>query len=324
MSKRKRPVWWAVGAVMGIGVLGVVGAVWAFGPRVGIWLVPPSPERYGQDIVRMLDSGLYAHGPQWETARQQALDALTSVSSFEEADAALADAVQVAGGHHSHIIPASSGTDDPDVGPVMPSVTVDGGIATAVVPEFTGDPATGKRYATTLADGLVGADACGVIVDLRGNGGGDMGPMLAGLAPLLPDGVVSSFVIGEQRTTVRLSDGTVSGGGTTTTTAAGATTLDLPVAVITDAGTGSSGEQTAIAFRGLDRARSFGAPTAGYASVNQTMPLYSGSTLALAVGETEDRTGERYGDAPIPPDQPSDDPVADATAWLTGQCGGVS
>lgn len=203
---------------------------------------------------------------------------------------------------------------------MLPTVTVDGEIATAVVPEFTGDPAAGQRYADTLAEGLVDADVCGVIVDLRGNGGGDMGPMLAGLAPLLPDGEISSFVIRDQVTTVRLTDGKVSGGGTTTSTAAGATTLDVPVAVLTDGGTGSSGEQAAIAFRGLDRARSFGLPTAGYASVNQTMTLYSGSTLALAVGETEDRTGARFGDAPIAPDQLSEDPVADATAWLTGQC----
>lgn len=320
VSKRMRPVWWTVSAVMAVGVVGVLGAVWAFGPRIGIWLVPPSPERYGQDIVRMLDSGLYAHGAEWATARQEALDALASVHSFDEADAALADAVRVAGGHHSRIIPASSSSSDADGGPVLPTVTVDGGIATAVVPEFTGDPTAGQRYADTLAEGLVDADVCGVIVDLRGNGGGDMGPMLAGLAPLLPDGDVSRFVIRDQVTTVRLTDGTVSGGGTTTSTAAGATTLDVPVAVLTDDGTGSSGEQAAIAFHGLDRARSFGLPTAGYASVNQTMTLYSGSTLALAVGETEDRTGARFGDAPIAPDQLSQDPVADATAWLMGQC----
>ena len=46
-----------------------------------------------------------------------------------------------------------------------------------------------QRVATAQAAG-----ACGWIVDLRGNTGGNMYPMLAGLAPLIGDGVLGSFV----------------------------------------------------------------------------------------------------------------------------------
>src|SRR5699024_11307164 len=53
--------------------------------------------------------------------------------------------------------------------------------------------------------------AC-VVVDLRGNGGGDMGPMLAGLSPLLPDGDALFFhsAMGDSPETV---DGTSTSGG---------------------------------------------------------------------------------------------------------------
>jgi carboxyl-terminal processing protease len=313
--------------VVVVGALAVVGtgvAAWQLGPRVGLWVVPPSPARYGQDAVRQMDAGLYAHGAAWDAARRTALEELRSVTSFDEADEVLRVAVAVAGGHHSTVLPDRE-PDAEVTDPPAPTVEVHDGVATAAVPEFTGDAAAGRRYAETIADGLAASGACGVVVDLRGNGGGDLGPMLAGLAPLLPEGVLGSFVIGDTVTDLRLDGGRFTGGGTPTSTDSGATALRVPVAVLTDGGTGSSGEQVVLAFRGLDAVRTFGEPTAGYASVNRSSTLFSGSTLVLTVGETRARTGEVFGDQPIPPDEAT--AVADAPAgaarWLAAQgCGG--
>lgn len=307
-------------AVVGVVAVTATGvAAWQLGPRVGLWVVPPSPARYGQDAVRQMEAGLYARGPAWDEARASALTALEQVTSFAEADDVLRAAVVVAGGHHSTVLPpgaADGGTADD----LAPSVRVDGGIATAVVPAFTGGTAAGDAYAETIAAGLAGSGACGVVVDLRGNGGGDMGPMVAGLAPLLPEGVTGSFVVGDRVTDLRVDDGRFTGGGTPTRTQSGATALDVPVAVLTDGGTGSSGEQVLLAFRGLDDTRTFGEPTAGYASVNRSTTLYSGSTLVLTVGQTRARTGELFGDEPIPPDEavPAVDAPARAAQWLAG------
>src|SRR5690606_1433128 len=59
--------------------------------------------------------------------------------------------------------------------------------------------------ATALADSLHTAvrsleakGACGWIVDLRGNGGGNMWPMLDGIGPLLGDSIVGFFGSGAE------------------------------------------------------------------------------------------------------------------------------
>lgn len=297
------------------------GLVWFVGPRFNVWLVPPTPQRYGETVLTMLDGGLHASSPQWHDERERARTAIAQAATLEDVDAVLAEAVQVAGGPHSTLVPAR--TDATAPAPQQPaSVERDGGVATLVVPEFTGDLAAAQAYTDTLATGLAEPGVCGVVVDLRGNSGGDMGPMVAGVAKLLPDGVLQTFVTGERRSEVRLTRGRVTGGGTSITAPRATPRLDVPVAVLVDERTASSGEQTLIALRGREGVHVFGVPTAGYASVNQQIPLYTGATLQLTVGVTESHTGELLGETPIPPDTDtrSGAAAADAArAWLTEQ-----
>ena len=97
--------------------------------------------------------------------------------------------------------------------------------------------------------------------------------------------------------------------------------LDVPVAVLTSGTTASSGEQTLLAFRGLDNARVFGDPTRGYASVNQEYPLYTGRTMVLTTGISQARTGERFSEEPIAPDVevPSQEAPAAAAEWIASR-----
>jgi hypothetical protein len=300
-------------------VVAGVGLVWFVGPRFNVWLVPPTPQRYGDTVLTMLDGGLHASSPQWHDERERARGAIATAATLEDVDAILAEAVQVAGGPHSTLVPARTGDTAP--APQQPaSVERDGGVATLVVPEFTGDLAAAQAYTDTLATGLAEPGVCGVVVDLRGNSGGDMGPMVAGVAKLLPDGVLQTFVTGERRSEVRLTRGRVTGGGTSITAPRASPRLDVPVAVLVDERTASSGEQTLVALRGRDHVRVFGVPTAGYASVNQQIPLYTGATLQLTVGVTESHTGELLGEEPIPPDTDTGSGAAAADAaraWLT-------
>lgn len=80
--------------------------------------------------------------------------------------------------------------------------------------------------------------------------------------------------------------------------------------------TGSSGEATLLTFRGLDNVRTFGAPTAGYASANKPFDMPDGSELILTTGCDVARTGEVFCDDPIAPDVPTHTPMEDALAWL--------
>ena len=92
--------------------------------------------------------------------------------------------------------------------------------------------------------------------------------------------------------------------------------LDCPVALLTDDKTASSGEATLLCFRGLEKARTFGAPTAGYASANAPYPMPDGSQLILTTGCDMARTGEIFCDDPIAPDVTTDQPLEEATKWI--------
>ncbi|MGB9280704.1 MAG: S41 family peptidase [Pseudonocardiaceae bacterium] len=161
------------------------------------------------------------------------------------------------------------------------------------------------------------------IVDLRGNTGGSVHPMLAAVGPLL--GAVT-FLSYQRR----------AGGGARFTYQPGrllnngTPTLDLPtvpqdssglpVAVVHDGRTASAGEGVAVAFSGRQRTRTFGSATAGVPTGNVLRRLPDGSMLAVTVSVAVDRKGRRYTSA-LFPEEPSDqtltDPIHQARSWLT-------
>ena len=92
--------------------------------------------------------------------------------------------------------------------------------------------------------------------------------------------------------------------------------LRVPVAVLQEGMTASSGEAVLLCFKGMERVRFFGSDTAGYCSVNTVHNLYDGARIQLTVGSVVDRTGRIYCENPIPPDVVTDRPDEDAAAWI--------
>jgi carboxyl-terminal processing protease len=96
---------------------------------------------------------------------------------------------------------------------------------------------------------------------------------------------------------------------------------DLPVAVLISGQTASSGEAIAVAFRGRDETRFFGAPTFGISTANRVYALADGAMIVLTVAVFADRAGVAYGGA-LPPDEVTTAGTAtiDAAAvWLMTQ-----
>lgn len=233
----------------------------------------------------------------------------------------------------------------------MPSVArVPVGAKTAAlvtVPMMMGGGAKATAYAQTLFDGLAASagQRCGYIVDLRGNGGGNVWPMLAGLSPLLgepwngydlkPDGSISTYV------TIRRGKATIVDKADAN---AGVTFLELerwkplpklvmaPVALLIDDAVASSGEGVTLAFEGRPNSRSFGGKTYGLASSNEGFMLADRVNVVVTSGLMIDRFRRTYPDGvtpdevvPNPPsaDGPSDPVVEAARRWLASQpaCG---
>ncbi|OQP57184.1 hypothetical protein A3860_11515 [Niastella vici] len=135
------------------------------------------------------------------------------------------------------------------------------------------------------------------IVDLRGNTGGNMWPMLAGLNALIKDGVAGYWVSSKKKKLKWYSYGR---GMMGTGKFYKIKKLASPIAVLIDSFTASSGEMTAISFLGLPNVKTFGQPSAGYTTANFTFTLSNGTILQLATSYAADRKKKVYKDKIIP------------------------
>jgi carboxyl-terminal processing protease len=142
----------------------------------------------------------------------------------------------------------------------------------------------------------------GWIVDLRGNVGGNMWPMLAGIGPVLGEGDdLGEFFDTDGHSFWRYRDGVaaeVENGKADAYPAVAGKAYHLAgtpeVAVLIDRSTGSSGEAIAVAFRGRPHTRFFGEHTQGSSTVNETFALSDGASMWLTIGVQADRTGKQY------------------------------
>ena len=291
----------------------MLAAVYFLGPSYGGALLgkPYIPFNTSEKRINtaMVDTaaytGIYGESEEFQRAREAFKEDPTNAEL-------LVAAIDAAGGKHSKVFNTEK---EKAIDNAEPSVSFEDGILRATVPSI-GRHDDGQAYADTLAQGLTAhPEACAAVVDLRGNDGGDMGPMYAGLSPLLPDGTALSFVSRMGTSDVVIDGNSVTGGGTPTTTSGGK--LEVPVAVITDDETASSAEATLLAFRGLDNVRTFGEPTAGYASANVVLDYPDGRSLMLTTAKDKARTGEEFAEDPIAPDAPE----FELDSWLASRCG---
>jgi carboxyl-terminal processing protease len=176
----------------------------------------------------------------------------------------------------------------------------------------------GEQFAQHIQDLIRTLDTqnqiSGWIVDLRGNGGGNMYPMMAGLKPLIGNGPLGYFVKGKNKTEWQI--------GVKVANPYKLKDANGHIAVLIGPRTGSSGEMTAITFIGKNNSKLFGEPSAGYVTANSMHALSDGSKLLLASSYCADRTGKKYLDR-IYPDvvaktqKDSDIALTAATNWLT-------
>jgi carboxyl-terminal processing protease len=174
----------------------------------------------------------------------------------------------------------------------------------------------------------------GWIVDMRGNTGGNMWPMLTGIGPILGEGTVGSFSAADGSIPWFYQDGKT---GTRSTAGLETVSLNLqdaplrmtalpPVAVLVDSSTANSAEAVAIAFHGRAQTRFFGQPTAGKSTAVQPFKLADGAEIYLTTAVDADRAGKLFPDGLTPDEvlpavsalpQPGNDAVVTAAqSWL--------
>jgi hypothetical protein len=265
----------------------------------------------------------------WKSFRATVLAEAAGAQTVAETYPAIRTALRLLGDGHTIYRPAA--------GPVIwvPNRTCSAAaVTTPVLPAtigyvrvswFSGDAAQATAFANGTQDQIRAkdrADLAGWIVDLRGNGGGNMWPMLAGIGPILGEGLAGHFV--------DPSGAVIQWGyrdGASFYGTGVVQRVDAPyrlqrerprVAVLTDNVVGSSGEAMVVAFRGRPDTRSFGTATCGLSTANRPFTLSDGAVLNLTVSVMADRSLVKYGDS-ITPDETltdSDAAVQRAVAWL--------
>jgi C-terminal processing protease CtpA/Prc len=187
------------------------------------------------------------------------------------------------------------------------------------------------RIADSLQQLISRLDSPGIskwIIDLRNNSGGNCWPMLAGIGPLLGEGVCGYFVSDREKIPIVYRDGAAFQGRHVrcrVSTASYHTRHDRnSIVVLTGRKTVSAGEIVALAFKGKEEAYLYGEPTAGLTTANATYSLSDHSMLILSVCQEADHTG-RICEGSIVPDKliisrestSQDDPVKSAAIrWL--------
>ena len=272
-----------------------------------------SPSGYVRHCVRLLDTkALYADSPEWQAKKKEVLKEAKALTDMDEAHRLVGEAANIAGGKHSAIIPPVKDTASyPENAPEVKML--DGNVAYVLLPDHSGVKVSDSLYLHTVLNFLQAhTDAAGVILDLRDNRGGNMYPMIAAISPLLPDGVILRFKGRKKTSPVYLEFVTRS----ENLTSIRKFPESVPVAILTNEWTASSGEATLLCFRGLPNVRTFGIPTAGYASANIPYNLSDGYRLVVTTSCDMARTGEVFCDDPIAPDVLSENPIEDAVAWM--------
>lgn len=301
-------------------IAAALAVVMEYGPTFGFYLVPPSAETYGKNALSTIDkNGIFAGNDEWKSTYNECLKMIENAKSYDDTYDAIRKALSVGGGKHSMLMTKSESQDTTEsYDEVLPTVSLDGDIAIIKLPDFLGTAEAGQKYAKVAEDFIhENRDKIkGVVLDLRGNTGGDMGPMATAVSSLLPDGELVYYHYRSYDIPVTLKNGVVSNAGTGGKSLYPEDKLNVPVAILTDDMTASSGEALTLCFRGLENTRTFGAPTAGYTSVNMLYNMYDGAQMYLTVAFDKARTGEIFKETSIEPDVATDSPLEAALEWL--------
>ncbi|MGX1795725.1 S41 family peptidase [Streptomyces albidoflavus] len=289
---------------------------------------PAAPTHLLSALDTMERHALVRDEVDWPKLRRDALGRAEGASGPADTHEAIERALRDLGdGHSAFLTPeeaARAEHEAPD-DQVLPQVQrLPKGLGHLTLPSIRSDTAARPylRAARAAVREVERAGACGWVVDLRTNTGGDMWTPLASAGPLLGDGEVGAFVEADgTRTPWTTESGTPRRYADRWGPGEPLAHPMPPVAVLTGPRTASAGEAVAIAFRGRPDTRTFGEPTFGVPTANAPYSLSDGALVVLTTARETDRTGRVHHGPPRPDVEVawvrgSDRVLTAAAAWL--------
>jgi carboxyl-terminal processing protease len=242
----------------------------------------------------------------WSKQKPEWLKEAAAFSTLAEAHQLIKGVLKNLGDNHSFLIPASKTLADATFNPENPvpsGFMFNERIGVVEIPTHGGDGklADRRNYATVVQEILYDLEQQGAaawVIDLRRNGGGNMWPMLAGLAPLLDRTTLGAFVNPQENERnlwhydgekLRIDNHVIAEAKTKPLC-----NLAAPIAILTSRKTLSSGEAVLISFLGRPHTRTFGEATGGLPTANAPYQLRDKSWLVLTTALEADRLGRIY------------------------------
>ncbi|MBC9722376.1 MAG: hypothetical protein H9W82_14110 [Lactobacillus sp.] len=318
---------------LGIGILLViVFSVNYWLPRITLvrnheatYLFPPSNKKFVSDVFYLIEKrGISELSTKKENRMIQQemkkLDAKT-YTSYQKMMPDLTNSLQKITGKHTQICFYENEEDKYAKFVSYPITSIDkNGIATIVLPSFSGTKDEGKTYVSTVNQFIETNKNTikGVIIDLTSNNGGDSNVLLASVSQLLPNGNLLTFKGKHDSFTLNLSDTEIKTGNYSYQIK-NYPKLNVPVAVMGSNVTSSSAEILLLAITTTVKESIFiGRDTGGYVSGREGYKLYGNVYLGLPTEaiQTNDKIVQKI-DSPISPDIKIDAPLDTAKEWFS-------
>lgn len=295
--------------------------------------VTPGPSAvvtsYLNDMVDIMEeNSINRNAIDWNAFRAAVLEKAGAVQTVAEADAAVVHALELLNESTSFVVTVRNTTLSASVGctaDAPPTVPDDADIGYVQVPVYTSTGLQAAIFAKSLQGKVQTEDKTdlkGWIIDLRGNTGGNMWAMIAGVGPVLGEGIAGYFVDADGvKTAFQYVGGSMKYGEESILNVSFPYTVvsgKIKIAVLVDEATASSGEAVVISFIGRDNVQIFGANTCGKSAGNQPYILKDGSVLYLTTALLADRNENLY-NGQIVPNQAISDPneiYNAAVAWI--------
>jgi hypothetical protein len=262
----------------------------------------------------------------WNEFRADVLKQAQNAKSIEETYPAISYAVTKLNDNHSYFKPITASVEDSENKPLpilSDEITPDD-IGYIRIPFCIGTEDENSDYISkirTKIEKQSQRELKGWIVDLRGNFGGNMWPMLLSIEPLIGNGTVGYFFYANnKREAWRLVNGKAFINDQLILETKIYSKQDLSnqlLVVLTDNQTASSGEAIAVALKCRENTKSFGKSTFGVSTGCVSHILSDGSTINLAESSFADRKMTKYGSIIVPDFEVDEDQVLKAgIEWI--------
>ncbi|MBK9279292.1 MAG: hypothetical protein IPM93_14110 [Candidatus Obscuribacter sp.] len=283
-----------------------------------------SPPEYLSRVIGLIEKrALRSSSVDWKTTKSKSLELITGAKSTADAYPAINYVLSQLGDNHSFLVSRTGSGTRPFRTAAQPTVQkrvasprlleADGKKFGFVSVGSLGDEnntEAAKTFARFLQQEIsesAQAQPVGWIVDLRGNTGGNMWPMLVGIGPLIGAGTLGYFEYPNMNVAWFYENGqsgVINGLGKHANFKLDNSIADLPhvpIAVLIDGATASSGEALTISFKGRASTCVIGSHTRGLSTNNENIRLPDGATLYLTTSGEADRNHVSY-DSGIAPD----------------------